>query len=265
MTAVGRIVRSLVSHWEFTLAMSMRDLKTLNRGSVLGIVWVVLRPLIQVGAYVLIVSYLFGMRLGPEAGPFEYALHVLSGLIPWQMIQRGLDESSSLVRDRMDILKQVIYPVETLPVSAFLTSLPGPTASLAIYLVLAAWSGALPWTVVLLPVPLLLLAMFLVGSAWILMIAGVVFKDMREALGLILGLLIYFSPVLVNEAIVGPVIWKLILIFNPLSHPVICFRDVLQGSFHGISWIAFAAMAILLFVAGAWTVNRTKVYINEYL
>src|SRR5262249_24719411 len=154
-------------------------------------------------------------------------LYVLSGLIPWQMVHRSLVESTSLARDRMEILKQVIYPVETLPVTALLTSLPAPAVSVTLYFVLAASSGKLALSMLGLPLVLLLLAMFQVGCAWVLMVAGVVFKDLREVLVMLLGLLVYFSPVLVSENIVGPTIWKLILVLNPLSHIVIAFRDVL--------------------------------------
>lgn len=265
MNYVTNVTQSLVTNWEFTRAMSARDLKTVNRGSIVGLGWLIMRPLVQVSAYVVIVSYLFGARLGPDSGPFDYALHVLSGLISWQMVQRSLEEGTSLARDRMEILKQVIYPIETLPVSALLTSLPAPAVSLVLYLLLSMVGGKLSLSVVALPIPLLLLAMFLVGCSWILMIVGVVFKDLREVLGMLLGLLVYFSPVLASESMVGPAMWRLILIFNPLSHIVICFRDVLQGEFHFLSWIAFCAMAALAFCAGAWTVTRAKVYINEYL
>jgi lipopolysaccharide transport system permease protein len=262
---IATVTRSLGTNWEFARAMSARDLSTLNKGSLLGLGWLIARPLIQLSAYVLIVSYLFGVRLAPGAGPFDYALHVLSGLISWQMLQRNLEDSTSLVRDRMEILKQVVYPVETLPVSAFLTSLPAPAVSLLLYLLLALIGGRMAWSMLLLPLPIALLAMFLIGMAWVLMIVGVVFRDLRDVIGAMLGIMVYFSPVLVSEHIVGPTIWKLILVLNPLSHIVISFRDVLEGEFHPISWIVFAAIAMLAYAAGAWTVNRTKVYINEYL
>jgi lipopolysaccharide transport system permease protein len=265
MNPIVSVFRSLITNWDFARAMSARELRVINKGAMLGIAWLILRPLIQVAAYVCIVSYVFGARLGPDSGTFDYALHVLSGLISWQMIQRSLEESSSLIRDRMDILKQVIYPVETLPVSALLTSLPAPAVSLAIYIVLALAGGKLTWSVLALPVPLLLLAAFLIGCSWIFMVVGAVLKDLREVIAVFLGLAVYFSPVLVSEAMVGPTLWHLILILNPLSHMVITFRDVLQGGFHPASWGVFAAMAGFAFVAGAWTVNRTKVYINEYL
>jgi lipopolysaccharide transport system permease protein len=220
--------------------------------------------LIQVAAYVVIVSYVFGARLGPAAGPLDYALYVLSGLVAWQAVQRTLEEAPSLIRERMEVLKQVIYPVETLPVTTMLACGLGPGVALAVYLVLAAFTGQLPPSAILLPVPIVLLVFLMLGLSYLFMIAGVLLKDLREVVSVVLGLMVYFSPVLVSKEMVGERIWSLILL-NPLAHVVICFRDVLRAEFHAASWIVFALFAAVAFMIGAYLINRTKLMINEYL
>lgn len=264
MSAVAAVSRSVVANWPFARAIAARDLKGMTRGAVLGLAWLVLRPLVQVAAYVVIVSFVFGARMGPGAGPFDYALHVLSGLVAWQAMQRTLEEAPSLIRDRMEVLKQVVYPVETLPVTAMLATGLGPAVGLGIYLVLALGAGQLPWTAVLLPIPIALLVLLMLGSSYIFMIAGVLLKDLREVVSVVLGLMIYFSPVIATKEMVGERIWALMLL-NPLAHVVICFRDVLRAEFHAVSWIIFAACAVIAYALGAVLINRTKVTINEYL
>jgi lipopolysaccharide transport system permease protein len=264
MSGVASVSRSLIANWPFARAMAARDLKGLSKGAVLGYAWLILRPLIQVAAYVIIVTYVFGARLAPGAGPFDYALHVLSGLVAWQAIQRALEEAPSLIRDRMEVLKQVIYPVETLPVTAMLSSGLGPAIGLAVYLVIALAAGQLPWTAVLLPVPIALLVLLMLGLSYIFMIVGVLLKDLREIVSVFFSLMIYFSPVLASREMVGERIWSLMLL-NPLAHVVICFRDVLRAEFHETSWAIFIAMTAIAFAIGAALINRTKLTINEYL
>jgi lipopolysaccharide transport system permease protein len=264
MSAVAAVSRSLIANWPFARAMAARDLKGLNKGAVLGYAWLILRPLIQVAAYVVIVSYVFGARLGPTAGPLDYALYVLSGLVAWQAVQRTLEEAPSLIRDRMEILKQVIYPVETLPLTTMLASALGPCVALIVYLVLALASGQLPVTALLLPAPIALLVLLMLGLSYLFMIAGVLLKDLREVVSVLLGLMIYFSPVLASKEMVGERIWALMML-NPLAHVVICFRDVLRAEFHATSWIVFALFTSITFAIGAALINRTKLTINEYL
>ena len=89
-------------------------------------------------------------------------------------------------------------------------------------------------------------------------------KDLREVVTIILGLLVYVSPVLLSEAMVGEKLWAVVML-NPLSHVIVCFRDVFQGEFHAASWALFVAMAGLAVVTGAWVIGRTKTLINEYI
>lgn len=264
LVAAGALFSSIVNNWPFACAMAARDLKIVNKGAMLGLGWLGIRPFVQVAAYVVIVSYVFGARLGPNAGIFDYALYVLSGLIPWQTLQRTLEEAPALVRDRMEILKQVIYPIETLPFTALFASALGPGIVLLVYLVLASATGHLVWSIILIPLPVLLLAALMLGLSWILMIVGTVLKDLREIVSVLLGLMIYFSPVLLSEQMVGARIWQFILL-NPLAHVVIAFRDILQDTFHPASWLIFGSIASAAFITGASVINRTKVWINEYI
>ena len=244
--------------------MAMREMQGMHRGALLGVAWLVLRPLIQVTFFVVIIAYVFRVQLGEGVGTFDYTLYVLSGLIVWQSLQRALEEAPSLVRDRMEFLKQTVYPLETLPLTGLVINALSPAAGFAVYLVLAIVNGSFAWTILLLPIPVALLIAFVMGMSWMMMIVGVMVKDLREIVSVILALLIYVSPVLISEKMVTPFVWDLLLL-NPLAHIIICFRDVLFGAFHSISWIIFSAMTFFSLLIGAWVVHRMKLYINEYL
>jgi lipopolysaccharide transport system permease protein len=258
------LASSIIAKWPFARAMAAREIKGLNKGSVFGLGWIVIRPFIQVAVYVVIVTYVFGAKLNATAGRYDYALFVLSGLFGWQILQRGLEDSTSLIRDRMEILKQVVYPIETLPVTTFLVSALGPGILLLVYLVLAALGGKLNWTVLLLPVPLTLLLLLILGLSWIFMVVGVILKDLREIISVLLGLTIYLSPVLLSPAMVTQRIWNLILL-NPMSHVIIAFRDVFEGTFHPISWAIFATGVVAALLIGSIVITRARVAINEYI
>jgi lipopolysaccharide transport system permease protein len=264
IAAVVEVLRSLAGNAEFAGAMAARNLKSLTKGAVLGLAWLILRPFIQVAAYVVIIAYVFGVKLGSNASPLSYVLYVLSGMVFWQAVQQSLEQAPLLVRERMEVLQQVVYPIETLPLTALLVSWLGPGVGLAVYFVLAAAVGQLSWTILLLPLPLGLMVMLVLGISWLLMIAGVVLKDLREVISVVFSLMVYFSPVLLTEDMVGARFWKFILL-NPFAHVVICFRDVLQGTWHATSWAVFAGLACLVFALGARIVLRTRVLINEYV
>jgi lipopolysaccharide transport system permease protein len=258
------IIRSLSRQLAFSLAIAERDLRGLYHGSLLGIGWLFLRPLIHAAGYVLIIIYVLRVKPGGDASPIDYTLHVLAGLTAWQPLQRCLEEAPSLIRERMEVLRQVVYPIETLPISSVLISLIPASMTFLVYSVVSLLQAKLPWSVILLPLPIALLIVVMIGASWIFMVVGTVMRDLREVVAVIMGVLVFLSPVVLTPEMTGDGLWGLILI-NPLAHVVLCFRDVLQGSFHPASWIIFAAIAAGFFLGGAWLLARVKLMLYELM
>lgn len=258
------LLASIIDNRQLILEMTKRDLMSLNKGSIIGWLWVVINPLIQTGAYILIVSFIFKTRLNSDAGTFDYALYILSGMIPWQILTRSLQNAPTIIRMRMEFVKQVIYPIETLPLSTILMGSVGSMISFAIFLILSLISGNVNWSFILIPIPFLLLIIFSLGVSWVFSILGIIIKDLREIVTVFFSLIIYLSPVVVNENICGPKLWKIILI-NPLAHIVICFRDVFNGTLHIQSWIIFITITAFFGISGALVMKKFKIKINEFI
>jgi ABC-type polysaccharide/polyol phosphate export permease len=140
----------------------------------------------------------------------------------------------------------------------------GPMVLLLTYLGLGAVSGNLHWTVIFLPVPVALLAIMLLGSAWLLMVVGLVFVDIREIIGVIFSLIVYFSPVVLSPSMVPPWMWRVIEM-NPLSHVVISFRDVLEAQLHPWSWLIFVGITVAAVGLGIGALTGAKRLFGEYI
>jgi lipopolysaccharide transport system permease protein len=257
---LGSVYRNRVLAWE----MGRRDLLVFNKGTVLGFSWLIVRPLIQVSAYVVIVSIIFRVPFDSDKGRFGFILYVLSGTVPWQLMTSVLQEAPSYVRSRIELLKQVVFPLEILPITNIIVAALGPLISLAVYFVLAGSAGALHWSVLLLPIPLVLLFIFVLGCAWFLMVVGMLFVDLREVVAIVMGMLVYMSPVVLTEKAVGPAIWHL-LNFNPLFHVVICFRDVFEAEFHPLNWVLFVGISVAALLAGSFSVAGAKRIASELI
>jgi lipopolysaccharide transport system permease protein len=257
---LGSVYRNRVLAWE----MGRRDLLVFNKGTVLGFSWLIVRPLIQVSAYVVIVSIIFRVPFDSDNGRFGFILYVLSGTVPWQLMTSVLQEAPSYVRSRIELLKQVVFPLEILPITNIIVAALGPLISLAVYFVLAGSAGALHWSVLLLPIPLVLLFIFVLGCAWFLMVVGMLFVDLREVVAIVMGMLVYMSPVVLTEKAVGPAIWHL-LNFNPLFHVVICFRDVFEAEFHPLNWVLFVGISVAALLAGSFSVAGAKRIASELI
>lgn len=262
--SVGGLLCSLVQKHRIAWQSAKHELRGRYKGTYLGLLWAGLLPLLQVAVYVFVIAVVFQVRSARYSGTFDYALYVLGGMIPWLVIVGVLQDAPMLVRVRMDLVKQVVFPIETLPLASFFVHSATFIVGFGFYLILAVASATIKWTFILLPLPILLLAFLLIGLSWFLMIAGVIFKDLSHIVTVIFTFLIFFTPVLLSVDMVGQDIW-LFLMFNPVSHVILCFRDVLLGTFHPWSWLVFAGMTFLFLLAGGWVLGRTKLLINEYL
>jgi lipopolysaccharide transport system permease protein len=257
-------VRVIWRHKDLAVEMAKRDLLMLNKGALLGWAWVALLPLIQTLLYVVIVTFVFGSRVPGASGVFGYMTYVLGGMVAWQLLSRGLTQAPSLLRERMDVIKQVVYPIETIPLTAMLVSSMSAVVVLVLYLALAAWDGALHWTTLLFPLPLAMTFLFLIGASWVLSVAGVVLKDLRELVAVLLSAGVFLSPVTLRPSMVGESLWAWVM-WNPLTHFVLIFRDVLQGEFHVNSWLIAAALTALVLWVGDWVIQRARPAINQLL
>jgi len=262
--ACRKTILSIMENRELVWEVAVRDLRGQSRGAILGFAWAILSPLVQVIAYVAIVSFVFRAKLGETFGPFDYAVYVLSGMIPWQILTQSIQQAPTLIRNNTELVKQVIYPIQTLPLTSLITSSFGSVVSLVVFLLLSIFSGSFRVTFLLFPIPLLFLVFFVLGLSWIFAIVGIVVKDLREMVSVIMGVLVYFSPVVASEAITGPRAWRIINL-NPLSHAVICFRDVFHATFHFQSWVVFVLASLGLLMIGTLVITKTRLLINEYI
>lgn len=262
--SLSSVFHQAVVYRELVWEMTKRDLKMLHKGSVLGFYWLVVLPLIQVLSYVVIVAFIFGRGTSAATSPLDYCIYVLSGMLPWQMLARALQDAPGLITSRTEMLKQVRYPIATLPTSSIAISSIAGLVNFVVYLLFALGMRQVAWSLVLLPVPFVMLVTFLLGMSWILSVVGVIFKDLREIIAVTMGLSIYFSPVIVKETAVSPTVWKLILC-NPLSHVIIAFHDLVYAEFHPLSWTLFFILSVAGFLLGGVLIRWARVRINDYI
>ncbi|MDC1213978.1 ABC transporter permease [Rhodospirillales bacterium] len=262
--AVNWAVRGILENFQFAYEMGKREFRGQYKGSFIGIGWQALKPLLTAATWIFAVVFIFQVKLGAGQGPLYYSTYVLSGMFVWVFLQRSLEEAPALFVSRMEIVKQALYPVETLPITAALVNAAGPIVNIIVCMVLAGFAGILSISIMFLPLALLIILVFVVGASWGLMIAGVAIRDLRDAIGVLMGAMIFVSPVFLTQDMVGDKYWFIIQL-NPLSHFVFIVRDCFFGEFHAISWILSSGISASVVVLGAIILYQMRLRIIEYL
>ena len=200
-----------------------REAKSLYKRSVLGWLWSLIKPLTAVLVYSLVFGVIY--RTTPPAtanGRAEtFSLYLFSGLVIWNLFTSVVLGSMQWLKGVSDLRKKVYFPTETAvlggAVSAFLQS----TLEALVLVIVMAGFGNISWTVVYLPLALVLTAMAALGIGFTVSILNIRYRDIEYLTGILLNIAFFlvpivFTPDLVPERAYGLPIRRL-LDLNPLS------------------------------------------------
>jgi lipopolysaccharide transport system permease protein len=261
-------LRHLYRHRALTLELAKREITDRYKGQVLGILWAICHPLILVGVYVVIFGYIFAIKVGgtPDM-PLDYTAYLLAGLFPWIAFQEVLAKGAVAMPSHANLVKQVVFPIEVLPVkcvlSSLLTQLVG-TACLVVYVICT--TGSLPWTYALLPVLWSAQILAMCGVCFLLAGVGAYFRDLKDFVQIWSVVGVYIMPVTyLPQWVPGPM--RPFLYLNPFSYVTWCFQDACYfGRFvHPHAWAVFLPGSVVVFYVGFRVFTRLKVCFGSVL
>ena len=266
--ATAETVRHVTKHRELTWAMAKRDFADRYVGQVLGLFWAVGYPLLIMGVFIFIFNVVFKVRVGGTRDlPFGYAVYMLAGLIPWLSFAEVMAKSPVAIIANAQLVKQVIFPLEVVPVKVVLGALPAQFVSLGVLVVYTvAVYQFLPWTYLLLPWLLFLQIILATGVAYILAAVGVFIRDTQDFVQILVFVGLYALPIVYLPEWV-PGFLRPILYFNPLSYMIWCYQDAFYyGRFeHPFAWGIFMFVSMGTFGVGALLFTRLKTYFGNHL
>jgi lipopolysaccharide transport system permease protein len=248
--------RSLI--WRFT----RREVEGRYRGSLLGIFWSLIQPLVTLVLYTFVAGIVFKARW-PESKTDElgeFALLLFSGLIAFNVLSESATRAVGLVRAVPNFVKRVAFPLEVLPLSVLGSAL--FHAGLGLFILLAAGTltrGSLPWTVLLLPAVALPLVFLALGLTWLLASLGVFLRDLGYVVPLALQVLFFATPIIYPAQGV-PAPFRAALLLNPLAWVVDNFRRVIFRGLppNGALLAAWSLVTAAFMVAGYGWFMKTK-------
>jgi lipopolysaccharide transport system permease protein len=272
---VAGYARSFVGHLTYlyrhrvlTLELAKREILDRYAGQMMGIIWAIGHPLILVAVFVFIYQYVFGIRVGgTREMPLDYTTYLLSSLIPWMVFQEVLGKGAILMHGNAPLVKQVVFPIEVLPVKAVIASFATQCVGTAC---LIAWvyskHGAVPWTYCMLPFLWGCQFLMMSGICMVLAAIGAYFRDLKDFVQVFNTVGIYLMPTVYLPEWV-PETFRPLLSYNPFSHLAWCYQDACYfGRFdHPWSWLIFPLLSVLAFDLGNRLFRKLKVCFGSVL
>ena len=210
---------------KFILAQLVgKDFKRKYRRSVLGVVWSVLNPLLMM----VVMSLVFSFFLRYD-NMEHYPLYLILGNVIWTIFADSTNQGVTSILDAAPLLKKVRINKTVFPVERVLFAL--VNFSLIAVVIVMLWEGVLPtWTVILLPVLLVLLMGFCIGMSLLLSSLAVFFRDIIHLWSVVILAWSYVTPLFWPVSMISQVPYafmRVIMLANPMYNYVAFMRMIL--------------------------------------
>ncbi|MFM4730077.1 ABC transporter permease [Aeromonas salmonicida] len=217
---------SALEHKSLIRDLVIRDISARYKGTLLGMVWALLNPLLMLGLYTFFFTLILKSKWGGGDTQANYGLMLFSGLIVHGWMAEVLSRSPDLLSSNRNYVKKVVFPLDTLVWITVLSSLFQVFLSLVLLCLLALLMGnGLSWTLFLLQLVLLPLFALLLGLGWFVASLAVYFRDVGQFMGSFLTLLLFTSTAFFSLE-TAPEVIRSFLLFNPLTIIMDSLRDV---------------------------------------
>ncbi|MFL7891730.1 MAG: ABC transporter permease [Anaerolineales bacterium] len=247
-------MRAVIDYRYLIVQLVRRDILTRYKRSALGVAWTMLNPLGTMLILTIVFSQAFG---GSQKG---YAAYVLSGLIAWNFFAQSTNAATLHLVWGGSLLKKIYIPRTSFAISATGTGLINLLLSLIpLVLVMLIIRVPIRWTIVLLPIPILFLAMFALGVGLIVSTMAIYYADIAEMYQILLTAWMYLSPVIYSPEILPEAFRYWIVLLNPMFYLIELFRmPIYYGQVPGIDLLLISAGIATFTLFAGWMFFTSK-------
>lgn len=257
-----------------TFMLAVNDLKKTYKGSVIGPLWAVMKPLFQ------LFVYWFAFAMGVKGGadrvmhgvPFMQFL--VAGFIPWFFISDTISRGSKSIRDNKQFVTKVSFPVSVIMTYTTLSKFFVHIFLMGIGYIYLICNGFLPSIYNLqffLYAPIMFF--FYLALVWSLAPMSAFSKDFENFIVTIMSGLFWLSGVVYDSYETDSSIVRKILLCNPITYFVNGYRKTFvydqwffEGFYHpAFENIVFLIEFLLIILLGVFNYNRLRKRLPDVL
>lgn len=226
--------------------MSRKNFQVRYKRAVLGVLWAVLQPAFQAAVLSFVFLKIFKIHAVPH-----YPLYVLSGILPWSFFATSIIAATTAVVDNAALVKKIALPLSVFPVAAAGGTAIAFSASLSVLICATAVYGTFGWTILLLPLAVVLELFIIIAVSLIMGAFHVAFRDVRYVVESSLVVGVYASPILYDLGRLSENV-RVLIRLNPITGVLTLSRAaILQRPVDMAAVVSAVAVTTVLFALGA--------------
>lgn len=242
-----------------------RELFTRYLGSVTGVAWAFIHPIVLLVVYHFVFTTIFkAQRFGDES----FLAFVAVALWPWLAAQEGIQRGATSLGSYAGLIRKVAFPHELVVYASVCATLVLQLAGyLAVIAALVIYGEPLHLSGFLIAIPLwIVMAIGVIGITLFFAALQVFLRDVEHVLMPVLMILMYLTPILYPLKVV-PESLRPWVALNPFSWLVGRLRDALIQGRLGLEWgdAVAVAVALALFFGGRWVFRRLSPHFEDFV
>lgn len=248
-------IKELLCYRDLFFFMVWREIKVLYAQTILGFLWAILQPLIQI----VIFTVVFGSVAKVSTEGLPYLLFSTVAIIPWTYISQSMTQSSQSLVSGQNMLGKVYFPRLIFPITPILARLLDFFISIIIIIGVSIYYRVTPtWNMIFLPVFIVMMIIIPAGVGMWLSALAIRYRDVKHALPFVVRMLIYSAPIVYSASAI-PEKYRIIYSFNPIVGVIEGFRACLLGT--PIPWeyvLPGQLTGVVLLVSGIYYFKRME-------
>lgn len=221
---MSKLLKSLILQRQMVLSLAKSDFRSRYLGSLLGILWAFLLPLVNI--VIMWFAFEYGIKANPKNG-VPFILWLVSGMFPWAFFSDAILSSSNSIVEKSFLVKKVVFDVGLLPLIKVISSLFPFLFLSAVMLLLFIFYGYWP-DIYWLQVPYygICLCLLVLSFSWLTSSVVVFYRDLSQLIGVGLQLGFWITPIFWSPEHI-PQKFHFLVFFNPVNYIITGYRNSL--------------------------------------
>ena len=247
-----------MNYFVFLSHMTRQDLTDRYAGSVMGPLWALFLPMVQVAIFIVVFGTLMGGRLPGSSSTTDYGIYLIAGILPWNAFATTLLRMTTVFMDKKLILSKVGLPLMVAAAPVALAEGVTLVIGLTLLTLFAAASGRASAALLVVPLVIALQQLLAFALGCVLAAFTVFLRDISHMAGIVLQLWFWLTPIVYVPDIL-PAWAQPIARHNPAMIFVGPYHDVfLAGTVNSASILSLAGAALLACLLAWRLVHRLE-------
>ena len=259
MAAFSTLFRKIIHHRYMIRVMAIREIRSRYVGSIIGLFWSVIHPLMMVIIYWFVFS--LGFKVKPT-GNFPFVVWFFCAFVPWSTFSEMLATTTNSVVTHGTLIKRTLFPSEILPFIYLVSSGISHLIMLVILVVMLAFNGIpFSWYNFQFLYYWAALIVLMLGLGWLFSGINVFLRDTHQLVGVLLQMWFWGTPIFWTLGML-PEKMHFFLKLNPMFYIVQGYRD--SFLYHRPLWdnlkmgLYFWAVCLPILVIGGIVFRKLK-------